>query len=399
MWLITLVVLGPPALMWLVVVVGFTQCFGPGPLRRCGQRRFPWLTRLSPFNRGDVRLARRVTLRLRALERVPWARQRLLYWRVRRFPDPEFRRSVWSSAAITVLIGVVGYSAVIGCGRTVLRDVFIDDVPRALRDTWIDYLIVLQGLVYVIPGILAVLAGVAAQRASIREAVVRYVTNRPKTCERCRYPLDESAAKDHALRCPECGLRHDLRVRGLPKAPTPERIRPAEDGPTLCGVKRAARLTSGVNIPGVHDAAGHARFVDFALMRARYEIRFSRFATAALAIGLAVVVSRALWPWVVGVMGDTRQPVSWWAQAVSMGIAGLGPIQGLLVWLWLDGRMLRAVVKRAARRRIARHRCPRCRYDLGGLAPDGNGLVTCPECGHESLPEGTEPRVISEPRL
>jgi hypothetical protein len=55
-------------------------------------------------------------------------------------------------------------------------------------------------------------------------------------------------------------------------------------------------------------------------------------------------------------------------------------VQGLVA-LTRRFRMPRADEREIQRAFLAEHRCPTCAFPLESLAPDSQGVVTCPECG------------------
>lgn len=58
-------------------------------------------------------------------------------------------------------------------------------------------------------------------------------------------------------------------------------------------------------------------------------------------------------------------------------------IPGVVVGAWL----IRRCVRREVLRVFVPTNCPRCRFEIVGLEPEG-GAVTCPECGHRTNTHG-----------
>lgn len=376
-----------------VAMMGTVAGMGPGPTRpwrRLGPRKS---RRIGPFSKGERRLARRVLYPLRRVQELSWSRQRWVYWRVRGHPDRRFARSVWTSSALGLLVGVIVGTVVWGCaGRGSALATFWR-MPRRYEPTWIPFAQMVPWAVLVFSPLAATCwAAVGAQRMRIREAIDRYVGSRATRCDRCGYPLDEAAAVGHRLRCPECGLGHDLRVRNLPEPPGRLRIGPAVDGPMVISERRGSRLLRVVPELGPLTPMQRSLLIEHALWLEWGGILLGRVVHSAICLAVAAIITAALWPLVDATIGQYHRGGVTGSPTLALLIALVGPCAGVAAWLWLDRRLIRGVVRRAAARLGVR--CPGCGYEIGGLAVGPTGLRRCPECGRESYAQGGRPRVV-----
>ncbi len=110
-----------------------------------------------------------------------------------------------------------------------------------------------------------------------------------------------------------------------------------------------------------------------------------------------------LWVAFVAVLGAHDIVAAWFVGLVPLGRAGdavliTWPLLyfAILLSLFSCGGILAAGRDRRhlVRRRITARLCPACAYPIGGLSPQGDGLVVCPECGAAwRIPPETTPRV------
>lgn len=355
MWLIVVISLLVPLVPVLISGMACVQFLGPGPLRWAWARRvFKRRNWPTPMHRSESRLARRVMYPMRAVQGLPWSLQRAVYWRVRRFPDRRFRRSAWRAGFIGLICigGVVGLVVWTGM-RDVLGGLMPTSLSRKYEASWVPFGLFLLWLPMMMsPLVIGVVAAVWIQREAARDAIARYVRSRPTACDRCGYPLDESYATGHVLRCPECGLRHDLRVRGLALPTTRMRVGPSpEDGPMLVSARRAARLAR--REPRLRDVGVEraARVIEHAMWEERHGIVLGRLMHAVISSALATMIVWWMWPLIDGALGEYQRGGVTGSSTLSAALASVGPIAGAGLWMWLDRRMLRGVVRRGVERR------------------------------------------------
>jgi len=236
------------------------------------------------------------------------------------------------------------------------------------------------GLAGMVPAIVAVVSLRHAERARAGEIARMLLTH--GTCPGCSYTLSGLPTEgDGCIACPECGAAWKAdRVARMPTfaavrtSSTPRWIRAFLDG-------------TGTGAPVIRDDSG--RTVPLVSGRLRQEIRAAgperaeTLRRAASAMARHGEVYRALLftmliliAAVMPVSAFLLMPRPLWALAslLPAGVMGL-----LAVSMFRGSSGIGAKVVR--REMLLRGLCPSCSMGLDGVTADGQGLVTCAECG------------------